>query len=172
MAFRSTKLISLLTILTLAISGSAFADTVKIGSLSAVTGPIAKLVPPIINGSKLAIKQINASGGILNGKKLELIVGDTGCNAQASVDAATKLVNVEQVVAIVGALCSGATIGAANNVAIPSNVVMVSTSAVLFSRHFRHQFRTLLEILLAVLPEVDSSMESGGVVVLMVRGEL
>ncbi|MAR78909.1 MAG: amino acid ABC transporter substrate-binding protein [Rhodospirillaceae bacterium] len=129
MAFRSTKLISLLTILTLAISGSAFADTVKIGSLSAVTGPIAKLVPPIINGSKLAIKQINASGGILNGKKLELIVGDTGCNAQASVDAATKLVNVEQVVAIVGALCSGATIGAANNVAIPSNVVMVSPAS-------------------------------------------
>ena len=129
MAFRSTKLISLLTILTLAISGSAFADTVKIGSLSAVTGPIAKLVPPIINGSKLAIKQINASGGILNGKKLELIVGDTGCNAQASVDAATKLINVEQVVAIVGALCSGATIGAANNVAIPSNVVMVSPAS-------------------------------------------
>ncbi len=129
MAFRSTKLISLLTILTLAITGSAFADTVKIGSLSAVTGPIAKLVPPIINGSKLAIKQINASGGILNGKKLELIVGDTGCNAQASVDAATKLINVEQVVAIVGALCSGATIGAANNVAIPSNVVMVSPAS-------------------------------------------
>ncbi len=129
MAFRSTKLISLLTILTLAITGNAFADTVKIGSLSAVTGPIAKLVPPIINGSKLAIKQINASGGILDGKKLELIVGDTGCNAQASVDAATKLINVEQVVAIVGALCSGATIGAANNVAIPSNVVMVSPAS-------------------------------------------
>ncbi|MBL42885.1 MAG: amino acid ABC transporter substrate-binding protein [Rhodospirillaceae bacterium] len=129
MAFKSIKLISLLAIIATALSSNAFADSVKIGSLSAVTGPIAKLVPPIINGSKLAIKQINGQGGVLGGKQLELIVGDTGCNAQASVDAATKLVNVEQVVAIVGALCSGATIGAANNVAIPSNVVMVSPAS-------------------------------------------
>ena len=129
MALKSIRLIFVLSIFIIASIGGAFADNVKIGSLSAVTGPIAKLVPPIINGSKLAIKQINAQGGVLGGKKLELIVGDTGCNAQASVDAATKLVNVEQVVAIVGALCSGATIGAANNVAIPSNVVMVSPAS-------------------------------------------
>ncbi|PPR80060.1 MAG: Leucine-, isoleucine-, valine-, threonine-, and alanine-binding protein [Alphaproteobacteria bacterium MarineAlpha2_Bin1] len=129
MAFKKLKLISILAIFAIAMGSNAFADSVKIGSLSAVTGPIAKLVPPIINGSKLAIKQINSQGGVLGGKQLELIVGDTGCNAQASVDAATKLVNVEQVVAIVGALCSGATIGAANNVAIPSNVVMVSPAS-------------------------------------------
>ena len=74
------------------------AQTVKIGSLSAVTGPIANLVPPIIEAEQLAVKQVNDAGGILGGRKLELVVGDTQCNAQASVDAAGKLVNVEQVV--------------------------------------------------------------------------
>ena len=107
----------------------SMAQTVKLGSLSAVTGPIANLVPPIIEAEQFAVKQVNENGGILGGKKLQLVVGDTQCNAQASVDAAGKLVNVEQVVAIVGALCSGATIGAASNVAIPASVVMVSPAS-------------------------------------------
>lgn len=107
----------------------ASAQNVKIGSLSAVTGPIANLVPPIIEAEQLAVKQINEQGGILGGRTLELVVGDTQCNPQASVDAAGKLVNIEQVVAIVGALCSGATIGAASNVAIPASVVMVSPAS-------------------------------------------
>ena len=86
---------------------ASFAQNVKIGSLSAVTGPIANLVPPIIEAEQLAVKQINEAGGILGGRQLELVVGDTQCNAQASVDAAGKLVNVEQVVAIVGARFDG-----------------------------------------------------------------
>jgi len=110
-------------------SHMSMAQTVKIGSLAAVTGPIANLVPPIIEAEQLAVKQVNDAGGILGGRKLELVVGDTQCNAQASVDAAGKLVNVEQVVAIVGALCSGATIGAASNVAVPASVVMVSPAS-------------------------------------------
>ncbi len=112
-----------------AVAVPASAQSVKIGSLSAVTGPIANLVPPIIEAEQLAVKDVNDGGGILGGRTLELIVGDTQCNPQASVDAAGKLVNVEQVVAIVGALCSGATIGAASNVAIPANVVMVSPAS-------------------------------------------
>jgi len=47
----------------------------------------------------------------------------------AAVDAATKLVNVDQVPAIVGAVCSGGTIGAAQAVTIPAGVVSVSPSA-------------------------------------------
>ena len=127
---KNTLLLIISTILiSIANFSLSYADSVKFGSLSAVTGPIAKLVPPIIDGEKLAVKQVNEAGGILGGKKLELIVGDTQCNAQASIDSAGKLINVEQVTAIVGALCSGATIGAANNVAIPSNVVMVSPAS-------------------------------------------
>ena len=107
----------------------AAAQDVKIGALNAVTGPIANLVPPIIEAEQFAVKEVNDGGGILGGRKLSLIVGDTQCNAQAGTDAASKLVNVNQVVAIVGALCSGATIGAASNVAIPADVVMISPAS-------------------------------------------
>ena len=107
----------------------AAAQDVKIGALNAVTGPIANLVPPIIEAEQFAMKEVNDGGGILGGRTLSLIFVDSQCNAQAATDAASKVVNVNQVVAIVGALCSGATIGAASNVAVPSGVVMVSPTS-------------------------------------------
>jgi branched-chain amino acid transport system substrate-binding protein len=58
------------------------------------------------------------------------VVGDTTCaDATKAADAADRAVNVEKVVAIVGAMCSGATISAANNAAIPGGVVMVSPAS-------------------------------------------
>jgi branched-chain amino acid transport system substrate-binding protein len=110
-------------------AGGVAAQDVKIGSLSAITGPIANLVPPIIEAEQLAIKEINDQGGILGGRNVALVVADTGCNAQQAVDAANKIVNVDQVVAIAGALCSGATIAAASNTAVPSGVLMVSPTS-------------------------------------------
>src|SRR3546814_11908182 len=48
---------------------------------------------------------------------------------QVGTDAAAKVVNVEQVVAMVGPFCSGETLAAANTVNIPAGVVMISPSA-------------------------------------------
>ncbi|MBM3524298.1 MAG: amino acid ABC transporter substrate-binding protein, partial [Alphaproteobacteria bacterium] len=105
------------------------AQEVRIGFLGSITGPIAQLVPPIVRASQLAVEQINAQGGVLGGRRLNLVVADDQCNAQGANDGANKLVNVDQVTAIVGALCSGATIAAANSVAIPNGVVMVSPAS-------------------------------------------
>jgi branched-chain amino acid transport system substrate-binding protein len=101
---------------------------VKIGSLGAITGPIVSLVKEINLAEQAAIDEINAGGGI-NGDKAVIIFGDTGCNSQTAVDAANKLVNIEQVIGIAGALCSGATIPAASNVAVPAGVVMISPAS-------------------------------------------
>ena len=127
---------ALRTFLTAALAGAAAlcaatasAEDVKIGFLGGLTGPIAALAPPILAGGQLAIDQVNAAGGVLGGKKLASVTGDSQCNAQAAVDAATKLVNVEQVVAVFGPMCSGATIAAANSVMIPSGVLTISASA-------------------------------------------
>jgi len=113
----------------LATARPAAADDVKLGILFDVTGPIANFVPPILDAVKLAVDEVNANGGILNGQKLQMIVGDTQGTAQGSVDAATKLVNVENVAAIVGALTSGATVAAANAVTIPNGVLQISPTA-------------------------------------------
>ena len=82
-----------LLVLTLAASGWA-ADTIKIGSLTALTGGLAPFGPPIDYGAKLAAAQINAAGGIF-GKKVEIITRDTGTAPAVGRDAATKLIEID-----------------------------------------------------------------------------
>lgn len=103
-------------------------SNVKVGVLFDVTGPIANFIPPMMDSVKLAADEVNAGGGILGGK-LETVVGDTTGSAQGAVDAATKLVNVENVSAVVGALMSGTTIAAANAVIVPTGILQVSPTA-------------------------------------------
>jgi len=111
-------------------SASAMAMEVKIGFLGGFTGPIESMVPPIAKGAELAIKEVNAAGGLLGDMKVAMPTGDTTCaDATKAADAADRLVNSEKVLAIVGALCSGATISAANNAAIPGGVTMISPAS-------------------------------------------
>lgn len=113
----------------LALVASAQAD-VKIGFLGGFTGGIESLTPPIFEGAKLAVAQVNEQGGILDGQTLSMPSGDTTCSdASAASNAADRMVNSENVTAIVGALCTGATIAAANNAAVPGGVVMVSPAS-------------------------------------------
>jgi branched-chain amino acid transport system substrate-binding protein len=101
---------------------------VKLGILFDITGPIANFIPPMMDSVTLATDEINAGGGLLGGK-LVAAVGDTTGSAQGAVDAATKLVNVENVAAVVGALMSSTTIAAANSVIIPTGVTQISPTA-------------------------------------------
>ncbi|CAN5388522.1 ABC transporter substrate-binding protein [soil metagenome] len=106
----------------------ALAADTKIGALMDVTGPLASFIPPLTNAANLAIKDVNDGGGLLDGKAV-LVVGDSQAASQAAVDAATKLVNIENVPIIMGALASGSTIAAASAVTIPAGVVQISPTA-------------------------------------------
>ncbi len=108
---------------------SAQAEDIKIGSAGGVTGPIAELVAAILKARQLAAEHINATGGLLDGKNMALVVGDSACDPKAAVDAGNKLVNVEQVVAVIGPSCSGATNGMVSSVTIPAGVTVLSDSA-------------------------------------------
>ncbi|MGE4533841.1 MULTISPECIES: ABC transporter substrate-binding protein [Halomonas] len=109
--------------------GAAQAE-VKIGFLGGFTGPIETLTPPVYDAAQLAAQHVNEQGGLLDGQQVAMPSGDTTCSdASAASNAADRLVNSEQVTAIVGALCTGATIAAANNAAIPGGVVMVSPAS-------------------------------------------
>jgi branched-chain amino acid transport system substrate-binding protein len=107
----------------------AMAGEIKVGSVAGVTGPIAELVAPIVGGRNLAAKHINAQGGLLGGDTLVLMLADSQCDPKAGVDAGNKVINFEQVVAIVGASCSGATNGMVQSVTIPAGIPSVSDSA-------------------------------------------
>ena len=58
-----------------------------------------------------------------------MVLGDSACDPKAAVDVGGKLVNVEQVVAIVGPSCSGATNGMVSSVTIPAGITVLSDSA-------------------------------------------
>ena len=109
-------------------SAMALAADTKIGILMDITGPIASFIPPLQNAANLAVKQVNDQGGLLDGQAVA-VYGDTTGSAQGAVDAAGKLVNVENVPMIMGALMSGTTIAAAEAVAIPAGVVTLSPTA-------------------------------------------
>ena len=77
------------------------AETIKIGGVYALTGDSASFGEMEQKGTLLAIKQINAVGGI-NGKKLELDSEDMKSTSEGSVDAVSKEVNVDGVRYMVG----------------------------------------------------------------------
>ena len=110
------------------IAAPAFAEDVKLGFLGGFTGPIESLTPPIFNGAKLAVQNVNDQGGILGGK-LTIESADGACDATAAANAADKLINTAQVTAVVGGLCTGETIGGFNGSGKPGNVVFVSPAS-------------------------------------------
>lgn len=102
-------------------------NTVKFGVLLPFTGAAGPYGPPVTNGAKLAVEQINAAGGIL-GKKVELVVRDCATSPDVGRDAARKLVEIDGVPAIVGSMSSGVTIAEAS-VTIPAEVVLISPAS-------------------------------------------
>ncbi|MDP6562065.1 MAG: ABC transporter substrate-binding protein, partial [Candidatus Peribacteraceae bacterium] len=85
---------------------------IKIGYIGPLTGEAASYGVDTLNGTELAVAEINAAGGI-NGRLIELITEDGRCTGTDAASAAQKLVNVDKVVAIIGGQCSGETLAAA-----------------------------------------------------------
>jgi len=87
-------------------------ESIKIGAILPLTGEIATLGQSAKTGLELAVEQINKEGGI-NGRNLEVIFEDGRCDAKEATSAANKLVNVDKVPVIFGAVCSSGTLAAA-----------------------------------------------------------
>jgi len=111
------------------VTAPALAGEIKVGSVAGVTGPIAELVAPIVAGRNLAAEDVNGQGGLFGGDKMVLMLADGQCDPKAGVDAGQKVVNVEQVVAVIGASCSGETNGMVQSVTIPAGLTSISDSA-------------------------------------------
>lgn len=84
------------------------APTIKVGGLFAVTGPASFLGEPERNSAQMVIDQINRAGG-LRGRQLQLIAYDTQGDATKAVQAATRLIKEDRVVAIIGPSTTGDT---------------------------------------------------------------
>lgn len=157
-------LVMVVLLLLLGVAGSVIAaDTVKIGMLVPFTGGLAPFGPPIQDGADLAIEHINDADG-LYGWKLVLVVRDSGTAAAVGVDAAAKLVEIDGVPAIIGALSSGVTIPV-SSVTIPSQVVLItpaSTSAAITDLEDNdYVFRTVVSDAFQGVVQADLAVDLG-----------
>jgi branched-chain amino acid transport system substrate-binding protein len=86
----------------------AAAENIKIGASLSVTGPASFLGDPEAKTLEIYVKQINEAGGV-NGKDLELVVYDDSGDANKARTFATRLVEDDGVVAVVGGSTTGTT---------------------------------------------------------------
>jgi len=75
--------------------------TIKIGGGFALTGEEASLDVPAANGAKLAVKQINAAGGV-NGSQIDFIVHDSQYIATVAAQTAKQFVEQDKVPVMIG----------------------------------------------------------------------
>ena len=108
----------------MAFVSGALAQEIKVGTIFPYTGPLKEFGPNLKNGTELAAKQMAAAG--LN---IKLIHEDSETKPIPGTNAATKLVDIDKVVGIIGALSSGVTLAAAESVTIPNNVIMISPAS-------------------------------------------
>ena len=80
-------------------------DQITIGTIQDLSGPLVTLGKPIQNGMIMRAEQINADGGI-HGRKIRLIVEDSGYDPRKGVLAAQKLLTQDRIFAMVGTLGS------------------------------------------------------------------
>ncbi len=83
-----------LVLLSMTLATPSFsAETIKIGALYSVTGYMSSIDTPSLRGAQLAVKIINENGGLLNGRKLELISVDAKTDQKAAALGAKKLLS-------------------------------------------------------------------------------
>jgi branched-chain amino acid transport system substrate-binding protein len=97
------------TAVLLAIGAGQACAQVKLGAVLSVTGPASFLGDPEKKTLEMYVDAINAKGGV-NGQKLQLVVYDDGADANAARTFATRFVEEDKVVAMVGGTTTGATL--------------------------------------------------------------
>lgn len=106
--------------------GGESGDTVKIGANLELSGAVASYGEGIAEGIELAVDEINKDGGI-DGKEIEIVKVDNKSDAAEATNAAIKLTENDDVVAIIGSATSGNTVAQAQ-VANNSETVLLSPS--------------------------------------------
>jgi branched-chain amino acid transport system substrate-binding protein len=108
-------------------SGSASSDEIVIGHYASMTGSEATFGQSTDNGIRLAVDEINESGGV-GGKKIRVITYDDKGDAREAGTAVTRLVTRDEVVAVLGEVASGLSLVGAP-VCQENSVPMVSPSS-------------------------------------------
>ena len=96
---------------------------IVVGSHQDLSGPIKGWGVPVANGMKMAADEINAAGGI-NGRKIKLIIEDSGYDPKRAVLASQKLIEKDKIFAMVGPMGSP-TVLAAQDILFDAGVLQL-----------------------------------------------
>src|SRR3989440_10694247 len=96
---------------------------IVVGTRQDLSGPIKVWGVPVSNGMKMATEEINAAGGI-NGRKIKLILEDSGYDPKRAVLASQKMVERDKVFAMVGPMGSP-TVLAAQDILFDAGVLQL-----------------------------------------------
>lgn len=97
----------------LAVAGMVFAggagegDPIRIGVAGPHSGDLASFGIPTVRAAELVAAMVNEEGGVL-GRPIELVIEDDQCQPEIATNTAARLIG-EEVVAVLGHICSGAT---------------------------------------------------------------
>lgn len=86
--------------------GGAAGDPIKLGLVAAITGPSAVSGEAITRGLTIALEEINANGGVMGGRPLELVIRDDESTPAKGVASARELIEQEDVALVFGGLDS------------------------------------------------------------------
>src|SRR2546430_11508406 len=118
---------------------------VKIGVLTPLSPPgDASAGQFIVRGAKMAADDVNARGGVLGGRKIELVTEDDSGTPEKGVAGFRKLATLDQVVAVIGQFHSSV-MGAVQELAEQFKIPVFATQASarsLTEKHLTYTFRT------------------------------
>ena len=97
-------------------------EALQIGQIDAYSGSLSFFGEAHGNSAQMAADQVKSAGG----PEIVLTSEDTQVNPDVGVEAARKLVETDNVVAIVGALSSGVSMAVASAVTVPNGILQIS----------------------------------------------
>ncbi len=106
---------------------AAAEEPIKVGALLSVTGPASFLGAPEARTLEMAVEELNAKGGVA-GRKVKLVLKDTGGSPEKAISFAKQLLDEEQVFAIIGPATSGETL-AVKGIAEDARTPLISCAA-------------------------------------------
>ncbi len=109
-------------------AGPAASEPIKVGWVGPLTGDVSSIGQNAKAATEIAVAEINAAGGI-NGRPIQVIYEDSSCDAKAAANAASKLMNIDQVSMIWGGGCSSETSAFVKSAMEQKKIVMTYCSS-------------------------------------------
>ncbi|RLB97204.1 MAG: hypothetical protein DRH76_05430, partial [Deltaproteobacteria bacterium] len=123
-----SRLFSLLAAATLTLAGCGSPAEPVVGVVLPFSGEAAPYGEHIRQGINLAVEDVNAAGGI-DGQPLRVIFEDSGSDPETGKAVATKLIEEDKVLSLIGGATSAVTMAILEDVSAPAGVVLLSPAA-------------------------------------------